>query len=142
MCFRKKLPFHTLLQGSINGQLFSIEGKGFGNSLTGEVRGKWVCTSGKMPISWAAIACTLGYGFKCFIKFPNGLNHFYQECMPEGFTQERVARYQDDGTIKTYHEIHLQKGVVINKITLQGEGFKADSAVLNNGMRVFLPLES
>lgn len=142
ICFRKQLPFHTMLQGSINGTAFTIEGKGYGDSNTGHIKGKWVCTNGKLPMSWAALASTLQYGFKCFINFPNGLTHFYQESMPQGFTQEKVARYQDDGTIKTYHEIHLQKGVVVNKITLQGEGFKPDSPVLSNGLKIFLPLET
>lgn len=141
VCFRKKLPFHTILQGSINGQAFTIEGKGYGDGNTGESKGKWVCTSGKMPISWATIAATLGHGIKCYTKFPNGLDHFYQACMPVGYTQERVARYQDDGTLKTYQEIYLQKGVVINKITLQGEGFNEDSPVLNDGLKVALPNE-
>lgn len=141
LCFRKKLPFHTMLQGSINGVAFTIEGKGFGDGNTGEMKGKWVCTSGKMPCSWAAMASTLGFGIKCYTKFPNGLDHFFQACMPEGYTQERVARFQDDGTLKTYHEVHLQKGVIISKITLQGEGFKADSPILNDGLRVALPNE-
>jgi len=139
-CFRKEIPFHTMIQGSVNKQAFTVEGKGLGNSATGRTKGKWVCTSGKLPMSWAAISGTLvGYGFKCFTNFPNGTVHFFQECMPEGYTQERVTRFQDDGTLKTYHEIHIQKGVVMNKITLQGEGFKADSPVLNNGLKGMLP---
>jgi len=138
-CFRKEVPFHTMIQGSIGGQAFTVEGKGIGNSDTGRSKGKWVCTSGQLPMSWAAIAGTLGYGFKCFANFPNGLTHFFQECMPEGYTQERVTRFQDDGTLKTYHEIHIQKGVVMNKITLQGEGFKDDSPVLKNGIKGMLP---
>lgn len=138
-CFRKEVPFHTMIQGSINAQAFTVEGKGLGNSKTGLSKGKWVCTSGKLPMSWAALSASLGNGFKCFANFPNGLIHFFQEAMPEGYTQERVTRFQDDGTLKTYHEIHFQKGVIMNKITLQGEGFKADSAVLSNGLKCHLP---
>jgi len=138
-CFRSELPFHTVLQGSVNGEAFTVEGKGSGDSNTGRVKGKWVCTTGDLPISWAALSATLGYGFKCFTQFPNGITHFFQNCMPEGYTQERVTRFQDDGTIKTYHEIHLQKGVIMNQVTLQGEGFKEDSAVLNNGIKGMLP---
>ena len=59
--------------------------------------------------------------------------------MPDGYTQERVTSFQDDGTLKTYHEISLQKGVVMNKVTLQGEGFKPDSPVLSNGIKCMLP---
>jgi len=140
-CFRQELPFHTMIQGSINGQAFVVEGKGLGDSSKGAMKGKWVCNTGKIPLSWAALASTLGNGLKCFAHFPNGLQHFFQECMPEGYTQERVTRFQDDGTLKTYHEIHFQKGVIMNKITLQGEGFKADSPILNMGLKQFLPIE-
>jgi len=138
-CFHKQVPFHTMIQGAINGQAFTVEGKGLGDSGTGKMKGKWVCTSGKLPMSWSAISATLGYGFKCFANFPNGLQHFFQDAMPEGYTQERVTRFQDDGTLKTYHEIHVQKGVVMNKITLQGEGFKADSPVLGDNLKCMLP---
>jgi len=138
-CFRKEVPFHMMIQGAINGSSFTVEGKGLGDSNTGRMKGKWVCTSGKLPMSWSAISATLGYGFKCFANFPNGLQHFFQEAMPEGYTQERVTRFQDDGTLKTYHEIHMQKGIVMNKVTLQGEGFKADSPILSDGIKCMLP---
>ena len=63
-CFRKDVPFHMVLQGSINGTKFSVEGKGMGDSRKGTLNGKWVCTSGQLPMSWAAIAGTLGYGYQ------------------------------------------------------------------------------
>merc|ERR1712080_539217 len=113
-CFHKQVPFHTMIQGAINGTAFTVEGKGLGDGNTGKTTGKWVCTSGKLPMSWATIASTLGYGFKCFGKFPNGLAHFFQEAMPEGYTQERVTR-------------------------LQGDGFKADSAVMGDSLKGMLP---
>merc|ERR1712080_437728 len=138
-CFHKQIPFHTMIQGAINGTAFTVEGKGLGDGNTGKMKGKWVCTSGKLPMSWSTLSSTLGYGFKCFEHFPNGLAHFFQECMPEGYTQERVIRFQDDGTLKTYHEIHFQKGVIMNKITLQGEGFKADSPILGDTLKCMLP---
>jgi len=137
--FRKELPFEQVIQGSVNGQEFTVKGKGRGNAQAGNMKGKWECTSGKLPMSWPALATTLGYGFKCFANFPNGLTHFFQECMPEGYTQERVTNFQDDGTLKTYHEIYLEKGIVMNKVTLKGESFKPGSPVLNNGIECMLP---
>ena len=68
------------------------------------------------------------------------MTHFYQECLPEGYSQERVARYQNDGTLKSYHEITYTKGIVMNKITIQGEGFKKDSPVLNHQIKVYNPV--
>jgi hypothetical protein len=139
--FQREVQFHTTLQGNINGKAFTVEGKGLGYSGTGKVKGKWVCTSGKLPMSWAALGSTLGVnGFRAFVNFPNNLAHFFQESMPEGYTQERVIRFQDDGTLKTYHEINFQKGVLMNKVTLQGDGFKSDSPVLNDGLKVAMPL--
>ena len=52
------------LEGTINGKSFKVEGKGTGNGQKGYHKGKWVCTTGKLPMSWAAIAGTLGYGYK------------------------------------------------------------------------------
>lgn len=93
--------------------------------------------SGKLPMSWATLSATIG--LKCFANFPNGITHFFQESMPQGYTQERVTRFQEDGTLKTYQEVIFQKGVVVSKVTLQGEGFRSDSPVINNGMKCFLP---
>ena len=80
------------------------------------------------------------YPFRCFTKFQDGVaGHFYQDCMPDGYTQERIVRFQGDGNIKSYHEVYVQKGVVVNKVTLQGDGFKPGSPVLNNGIEASLP---
>jgi len=134
-------PFIMAVNGSVNGEPFSIEGRGTGNSLTGTLRGKWICTSGKLPIAWAAMTPTIGYnGSKAYINYPNGITHFFQECLPEGFSQERVSRFQNDGTIKSYHEITYTKGVIMNKVTVQGEGFKKDSPVINNGIKTCNPI--
>ena len=65
--------------------------------------------------------------------------HFFQECMPEGYVQERVTRYPDDGTLKTYHEVTCSMGVIMNKVTVLGEGFKRDSPIINNGVKCYLP---
>jgi len=138
---RSSTPFIMAVNGTINGEAFTVEGRGTGNSLTGSVRGKWVCTSGRLPIAWAALAPTLGYnGAKAYVNYPNGITHFFQECLPEGFSQERVSRFQNDGTMKSYHEITYNKGVIMNKVTVQGEGFKKDSPVTNHGIKVCNPL--
>lgn len=134
--FTKEVQFHTMIQGSVNGMAFSVEGKGRGSAATGKQKGKWVCTSGKLPMSWAALSDTLT--MQNFAKYPNGLVSFFQESMPEGITQERVTRFQDDGTLKMYREIKLERGVLFNKVTLQGEGFKAGSPVLRGDIKAKL----
>jgi len=137
--FRKDVPFMMHLEGTINGTPFTVEGKGTGNSQNGHHQGKWVCTSGTLPMSWAALSTSLGYGYKCFTNFPNGIPHFYQQCMPEGWSQEREISFEGDGILKTRHEISYVKGTVINKVKVEGTGFNADSPVLNDGLAVFLP---
>jgi len=137
--FRRNVPFMMHLEGTINGSSFTVEGKGAGKSQDGHHKGKWVCTSGTLPMSWAALSTTLGYGFKCYTYFPNGIPHFYQNCMPEGWVQEREINFEGDGVLKTRHEISYVKGTVMNKVTVEGTGFNADSPVLNDGLAVFLP---
>lgn len=138
--FRSDVPFRMVIQGTINGKPFSVEGKGIGNATSGTMKGKWECVSGTLPMSWSALAGTLGsYGFKCFAKFSHGIPHFFQECMPEGYTQERITRFQDDGKILSYHEVLFQKDVILNQVTLQGDGFRPNSPVLNNRIECFLP---
>ena len=59
--------------------------------------------------------------------------------MPEGWVQEREINFEGDGVLKTKHEISYVKGTVMNKVTVEGTGFNADSPVLNDGLSVFLP---
>jgi len=136
--FNNEIPFEMKLNGKVNGQEFTIEGKGLGSSKVGSVNGKWVCTSGKCPISWPALGPTLGYGFKVFTNVPNGIPHWYQQTMPEGYTMERTFDWENDGNFKAYHEVSYHNGVVFNNVTLEAEGFRADSPVLNDGLKVML----
>lgn len=139
--FRGETPFIMVVNGTVDGEPFNIEGRGSGSSLTGNIRGKWVCKSGRLPISWSALTPTIGNnGAKVYVNYPNGITHFFHECLPEGYTQERVARYQNDGTIKSYHEVTFKNGIVMNKVTIQGEGFKKDSPVINDGIKVCNPV--
>lgn len=75
------------------------------------------------------------YLYRCYAKYPNGISHFFQECMPEGYSQERVTRFHDDGIFKTYYEIHYNKGLVMSKVTMQADGFKKDSPILANRLK-------
>ena len=60
--FNKELPFVVELDGDINGHIFSVRGKGVGNAAQGTTKGIHVCTSGQLPISWAAITHNMQYG--------------------------------------------------------------------------------
>ena len=58
--------------------------------------------------------------------------------MPEGYTQERTFEFENDGVMKVYQEISYHNGVVLNNCTLEAEGFREDSPVLNDGIKVML----
>ena len=49
--FRGDVPFVQQIEGTMNGEFFSVEGKGSGNANVGRQQGKWVCTSGKLPMA-------------------------------------------------------------------------------------------
>jgi len=136
--FYNELPLEMRLKGKVNGREFTIEAKGTGYSKEGSVKGKFVCTSGKCPVAWQALSPTFGYGFKCFTKMPNGISHWYQQTMPQGYTQERTFEWENDGTFKVYQEVSFHNGVIFNNVTLEGEGFRADSPVLNDGLKTIL----
>jgi len=135
--FRDEVPYSMILEGTVNGgSKFRVEGKGVGHAEKGYQKGKWVCTSGEMPIPWSVLTPTLGYGYLVFANYPNGISHFFAKSFPEGFTYDRTMTFDNDGVIKTHHDIFWQKGVVMNKVTFTAEGFKPDSPVLNFGIGV------
>ena len=62
--FQQAVPYTYELDGVINGHKFTIKGKGVGDSTAGTLKGKYWCTTGKVPMSWKALAPLLGYGLK------------------------------------------------------------------------------
>jgi len=137
--FKQPLPFSYELDGVINGQKFTIKGKGVGDSTKGTLKGRYTCTSGKSPMSWAALSPLLGYGFKCFVNYPEDMVHFYQETMPSGYSEDRVFTYEDNGTVKSHRDISLVGGVVISKGTLVAENFPEGSPILTQNLKTPIP---
>jgi len=135
--FIRELPFEMHISGTINGKPFEVEGKGFGNTKKGSINGKWTCTSGQC-LAWPAMGATLGYGFKAFANYPNQIIHFFQQCMPEGYTQERTTKYENDGTFTAYHEVTYHNGVVRNIVKFEGVGFNPDGPLMNNGLKTMI----
>jgi len=137
--FRNNVPYCLKLEGTVHGVEFLVEGSGTGCTAEGYQKGKFISKSGKLPISWAAISSALGYGFKCFAKYPNGIPHYFQESMPEGYTQERTITFENDGVVTIRHELTYKNGVVMNHAKLTAEGFRSDSPVINDGIGNLLP---
>merc|ERR1711973_781818 len=128
--FKQPVPYNYTIDGSINGQKFTIEGKGVGNSNDGTLKGRYTCTSGKCPMSWKALAPLLGYGLKVYVNYPVGMVQFFQETMPSGYSEDRVFKYEDGGVVKSHREITLQNGVIVSKGSMVAENFPEDSPIL------------
>ena len=62
--FQTAVPYTYVLKCTINGEDFTIEGKGVGNGGDGKLKGKYRCTTGRSPMSWKALAPLLAYGMK------------------------------------------------------------------------------
>jgi len=137
--FQGNVPYTYTIDGSINGEKFSIEGKGYGNSNTGTLRGKYRCTSGQVPMSWKALAPLLGYGLKVYTNYPAGMVHFFQETMPGGYSEDRVFKYEDGGVVKSHREITMQNGIIVSKGTLVAENFPEDSPILTQDLKAPVP---
>uniref|UniRef100_UPI002AA96439 StayGold(N137A, Q140S) n=1 Tax=Cytaeis uchidae TaxID=1254443 RepID=UPI002AA96439 len=134
-------PFKFQLKGTINGKSFTVEGEGEGNSHEGSHKGKYVCTSGKLPMSWAALGTSFGYGMKYYTKYPSGLKNWFHEVMPEGFTYDRHIQYKGDGSIHAKHQHFMKNGTYHNIVEFTGQDFKENSPVLTGDMNVSLPAE-
>jgi len=137
--FKQPVPYNYTIDGSINGQKFTIEGKGVGNSNDGTLKGRYTCTSGKCPMSWKALAPLLGYGLKVYVNYPVGMVQFFQETMPSGYSEDRVFKYEDGGVVKSHREITLQNGVIVSKGSVVAENFPEDSPILTQNLKSPVP---
>merc|ERR1712226_356685 len=143
--FSGDVPIKMKISGSVEDadgeelQKFRIDGEGIGNAVTGYQYGKWVCSSGTVPISWEALSVTFGYGYKCFTKFQEGVKNFFVDTFPEGYSQIKTLDFENDGTLKVNHTIYVDDGVVMNDVIFRAIDFKPNSPVLNDGIRNYLP---
>merc|ERR1712142_1409676 len=139
--FKQPVPYNYTIDGSINGQKFTIEGKGVGDSTRGTLKGRYTCTSGKCPMSWKALAPLLGYGLKVYVNYPVGMTQFFQETMPSGYREDRVFTYEDGGVIKSHREITMQNGMIVSKGTFVAENFPEDSPIHTQNLKSPVPQE-
>jgi len=130
LLFKGKIPFVLELEGIVNGEKFTVHGKGKGDANTGTVEAKYVCTSGDLPVPWASIASTLGYGVQCFAKYPDNIKDFFKSAMPEGYKQNRTISFEDDGKFTTRAVVTFEHGSIYNRVTLTGQDFKKDGHIL------------
>jgi len=124
---REPVAFEMKVDGVVNGEHFTIHGKGEGDARIGKLKGKWVCATGDLPMAWGVLAPTFAYGMKLYAQYPDKCIQWFQSTMPQGYNQRRVTRFgtvsgrnndsnKDEGEMKTYHIIRFGEGVVDKQI--------------------------
>nr|AXX69739.1 fluorescent protein 1 [Olindias formosus] len=136
--FSKSMTYKIELDGEINGKKFKVLGDGTAPG-GGDFTIHAYCESGELPMSWVALAPSLQYGFSMFAHYPNGITHFFQEAFPEGLTLDRVASFENDGTITSHHAYELDNGCVKAKVSVKGEGFDPNGPTMNKSFVQMMP---
>lgn len=140
LLFQQSLPFVVELDGDIDGNAFSIKGKGVGDASKGKLEAKFICTTGELPIPWACVQSTLGYGMFCFANYKDtNIKDYFKSCFPEGYVQERTTTYENDGTLTTRAELTFENGIIYNRIKLNGQGFKKGGNILGKKLTLNYP---
>lgn len=132
--FTGVVPILVELDGDVNGHKFSVSGEGEGDATYGKLTLKLICTTGKLPVPWPTLVTTLGYGLKCFARYPDHMKQhdFFKSAMPEGYVQERTIFFKDDGNYKTRAEVKFEGDTLVNRIELKGIDFKEDGNILGH----------
>jgi len=140
--FQNDMTFKTIIDGTVNGEKFTVVGDGTSKAPHGDFYVHAVCETGRLPMSWKALCHILQYGQPAFGKYPNGLTHFCQEAFPEGFTIDRTVRFEGDGTMTSHHTYELDGDCCISRVNLTCDGFDPNGAVMKDELRDILTTES
>uniref|UniRef100_UPI00406DA56E De novo designed 1GFL-19 n=1 Tax=synthetic construct TaxID=32630 RepID=UPI00406DA56E len=132
--FTGVVPILVELDGDVNGHKFSVSGEGEGDARTGKLTLKFICTTGKLPVPWPTLVTTFSYGVQCFSRYPDHIRHhdFFKSAMPEGYVQERVIVFKDDGAFVTRAEVKFEGDTLANRIELKGMNFKEDGWIMGH----------
>jgi len=140
--FQNDMTYTQYINGTINGEAFTVLGEGTSKAPHGDFMVHATCTSGKLPMSWKVLSHILQYGAPMFASYPNGLTHFTQECFPEGFTIDRTVRFEGDGTMTSHHTYELDGNNITTRVTLSCDGFDPNGAVMKDELVDILTTES
>jgi len=127
--FQNKVKFVVNMDGDVDGERFKVEGSGYGNATDGEIEGKFICTTGELPVAWQSIISTCSYGMVVFAKYPNTIKDFFKSAILDGYTHDRTIIFENDGTFETKAIVTYRDGTVYNNVTLVGKGFAKDGNV-------------
>ena len=65
--------------------------------------------------------------------------NFFQETMPSGYSEDRICKYEDNGTVASHREIFMKNGVVVSKGSVVAEHFPEDSPILTQNLKNPVP---
>jgi len=140
--FQNDMRYTQWINGTVNGQKFSVLNEGKSKYPHGDFWTHATCTSGKLPFSWKVLCHVLQYGVPMFGRYPNGLTHFTRESFPEGFTIDRTVRFEGDGTMTSHHTYEIEANHITTRVTLTMDGFDPNGAVMQDGLVDILTTES
>ncbi|XP_022778185.1 GFP-like fluorescent chromoprotein amFP486 [Stylophora pistillata] len=120
-----------LMEGSVNGHAFTIEGEGTGKPYEGKQSGTFrVTKGGPLPFAFDIVAPTLKYGFKCFMKYPADIPDYFKLAFPEGLKYDRKITFEDGGCATATVEMSLKGNTLMHKTNFQGGNFPIDGPVM------------
>ena len=59
----------------------------------------------------------------CFAKYPRHIADFFKSTQPDGYYQDKVIEFDNDGTFITNAKVTYEDGTLYNRVTLKGDGF-------------------
>jgi len=140
--FQNDMTYTTTIEGTVNGESFTVVGDGSSKAPHGDFNIHAVCTSGKLPFSWKVLSHILQYGYPMFASYPNGLTHFTRECFPEGFVIDRTVLFENDGTMKSHHTYELDGSHVNAHVKVTMEGFSREGAIMKDQLTDIMTSEA
>uniref|UniRef100_K4DIE3 RCaMP n=2 Tax=Entacmaea quadricolor TaxID=6118 RepID=K4DIE3_ENTQU len=137
---KENMRMKVVLEGSVNGHQFKCTGEGEGNPYMGTqtMRIK-VIEGGPLPFAFDILATSFMYGSRTFIKYPKGIPDFFKQSFPEGFTWERVTRYEDGGVITVMQDTSLEDGCLVYHAQVRGVNFPSNGAVMQKKTKGWEP---
>uniref|UniRef100_UPI0001A5DE67 Red fluorescent protein eqFP611 n=1 Tax=Entacmaea quadricolor TaxID=6118 RepID=UPI0001A5DE67 len=137
---KENMRMMVVMEGSVNGYQFKCTGEGDGNPYMGTqtMRIK-VVEGGPLPFAFDILATSFMYGSKTFIKHTKGIPDFFKQSFPEGFTWERVTRYEDGGVFTVMQDTSLEDGCLVYHAKVTGVNFPSNGAVMQKKTKGWEP---
>nr|UUI86426.1 Electra2 [synthetic construct] len=127
----ENMRMKVVMEGSVNGHQFKCTGEGEGRPYEGvqTMRIK-VIEGGPLPFAFDILATSFLFGSKTFIKYPADIPDFFEQSFPEGFTWERVTRYEDGGVVTVTQDTSLEDGGLVYNVKVRGVNFHSKGPVM------------